>query len=60
MMYTPSKILEAQYNKYWENDRVVIVCDDYVNCFDARLVWIELERKGAEYLWVYFKTWVVK
>jgi len=59
-MYSSSETLIKKYNEYNKNDTVIVVCDDYVNCFDAIVVWIELERVWVKFLWVYFKKWVVK
>lgn len=55
LMYNTSKYLENEFNKYNENDKVIVVCNDYINCFDAQLIWIELEKRRVNLLWIYFK-----
>ena len=50
-MYTASNKIEDELWKIslWED--VIIVCDDWVNCFDAKLIWAELENGGVTFLW---------
>jgi hypothetical protein len=36
------------------------VCDDYIDCFSAMLVWIELEQRWVNLEWIYLKSWVVR
>ena len=40
-----------------KNSEVITVCDDYVNCFSAKIVWIELEKRWYKFLWVYSLTY---
>ena len=32
-----------------KNSKIITVCDNYVNCFYAKVVWIELEKRGFEF-----------
>lgn len=57
LMYTPSSKFEEVFSQIQSNQKVVTVCDDYVNCFDAKLVGIELERRGATFLGRYNSPW---
>lgn len=50
MLYTPSSELENVFAQVPWGARVVTVCDGYVNCFDARVTGIELERRGHTFL----------
>jgi hypothetical protein len=47
VMYTPSTLTEKAFSRFKEWDEFIIICDDWVNCFDAKLVWIKLEEKWA-------------
>ena len=57
IMHTPSSELEDKFNQLPPNSKVLIVCDDYVNCFDAKLTGVELEKRGHEFLGRYNKPW---
>lgn len=60
IMYSSSQYMENKFSEYWVGDRVVVICNDYVNCFDWQTIWIELEKRGVNLIWIYFKKWVVK
>jgi rhodanese-related sulfurtransferase len=38
IMYLASPRLETRYNLFTKDDSVVVVCDDYIDCFSAMLV----------------------
>lgn len=50
IMYTPTKDMDSVLSTVPANSTVITVCDNYVNCFDARLAGIELERRGNTFL----------
>ncbi len=56
IMYTSSKTLNTYFETYKNNPSpLVVVCNDYINCFDAELIWLELEKVKANFKWIYFK-----
>jgi rhodanese-related sulfurtransferase len=50
IMYTPTREMDSILSVVPPESQVVVVCDNYVDCFDARLVGIELERRGHTFL----------
>ncbi len=50
LMYTATKDIDAAFSDVPPNSKVITLCDDYVNCFDARLIGIEAEYRGHEFL----------
>jgi len=57
IMYTPTINLEKTFSKVPANSKVITVCDGYVNCFDAKITGVELERRGHQFLGRYNKPW---
>ena len=57
IMYTPTINLESVFSQVPPNSRVITVCDGYVNCFDAKITGVELERRGHTFLGRYNKPW---
>jgi len=57
IMYTPSIGLEAAFAQVSPGSKVIAVCDGYVNCFDAKITGIEMERRGYRFLGRYNKPW---
>ncbi len=57
IMYTPSIKLEETFAQVPKNSRVVTVCDGYVNCFDAKITGVELEKRGYTFLGRYTTPW---
>ncbi|MFA4815381.1 MAG: rhodanese-like domain-containing protein [Candidatus Gracilibacteria bacterium] len=57
LMYTPTDDLEAMYALIPSGSRVITICDEYTNCFMAKLVGVELEIRGAEFLGRYNRPW---
>jgi len=57
LMYTSTLNLELVFAQVPENSEIITVCDGYVNCFDAKLTGVELERRGHEFLGRYNKPW---
>ncbi len=56
-MYTASIDIEKTFEQLSPHSTVITVCDDYVNCFDAKLTGIELERRGHTFLGRYNRPW---
>lgn len=57
IMYTPTIELEKTFNQVPTNSKIITVCDGYVNCFDAKITGVELERRGHQFLGRYNKPW---
>jgi len=57
IMYTPTINLEKTFSQVPANSEVITVCDGYVNCFDAKITGVELERRGHQFLGRYNKPW---
>jgi len=57
IMYTPSAELETAFGQVPAGSRVITVCDGYVNCVDAKITGVELERRGHQFLGRFNKPW---
>ncbi|MFC1751271.1 rhodanese-like domain-containing protein [Pseudomonadota bacterium] len=57
IMYTPSKSLSAVFAAVPPGSTIITVCDDYVNCFDAKITAVELEHRGHTFIGRYNKPW---
>lgn len=57
MLYTPTNQLTAAFMQIPPHSKVITVCDDYVNCFDAKVTGVELEKRGYEFLGRYATPW---
>jgi len=57
IMHTPTEKIEEVFAKLPPGGEYITVCDGYVNCFDARITGIELERRGHTFLGRYNKPW---
>lgn len=57
ILHTPTIQLETKFNQIPKNSKIITVCDDYVNCFDAKVTGVELEKKGHQFLGRYNKPW---
>lgn len=56
-IYTPSEELAARIAQVIPGTQVITVCDDFVSCFDAKIVGIKLEKQGAAFLGRYAAPW---
>lgn len=56
-IYTPTDELEVQLGQVAAGSRVITVCDDFVSCFDAKIVGIKLEKRGATFLGRFASPW---
>lgn len=57
IMYTQTLNLENAFSQVPSGREVITVCDGYVNCFDAKITGVELERRGHAFLGRYNKPW---
>lgn len=57
IMYTPTIDLESAFSQVPARSRFITVCDGYVNCFDAKITGVELERRGNQFLGRYNRPW---
>ncbi len=56
-IYTPTEELEAQLLHIAQDRQVITICDDFVSCFDAKIVGIKLEKRGVIFLGRYATPW---
>ncbi len=57
LMHTPSSELEDAFAQVPAGSTVITICDEYTNCFMAKLVGVELERRGHTFLGRYNRPW---
>lgn len=57
IMYTATIDLEKAFSQVPTESRVITVCDGYINCFDAKITGVELEKRGHEFLGRYAQPW---
>jgi rhodanese-related sulfurtransferase len=57
IMYTATIDLEKTFAQVPANSQVITVCGGYVNCFDAKITGVELEKRGHEFLGRYTQPW---
>lgn len=57
IMYTPTIDLADVFAQVPANSTVITICDDYVNCFDAKITAVELEERGHTFIGRYNKPW---
>lgn len=60
ILYTPSKDLKKSCQQIKEPSKIITICDDNVNCLDARITGIELESRGHEFLGRFNRPWDYK
>jgi rhodanese-related sulfurtransferase len=60
LMSTPTISIEQALAQVPKSSRIITVCDGYVNCFDAKLVGVELERRGHTFLGRFAEPWKLK
>jgi rhodanese-related sulfurtransferase len=56
-IYTPTDELNAMLIQVPVGMSVITVCDDFVSCFDAKIVGIKLEKQGGMFLGRYAAPW---
>lgn len=57
VIFTPSDELDALLDQVPADSQVITVCDDFVSCFDAKIVGIKLEYRGHTFLGRYAEPW---
>ena len=57
LQQTSSQDLKVAFNKIPSKSKVITVCDEYTNCFMAKLVGIELTRRGHNFLGRFNQPW---
>ncbi len=57
LIYTPSSQNGPLLDHVPAGSRVITVCDDYVNCFDATVMGLKLQQRGHTFLGRYNKPW---
>ncbi len=57
MLSTSREDLEKLFAQIPEHSTVITICDDYVNCFDAKVTGVELEKRKHVFLGRYNKPW---
>jgi rhodanese-related sulfurtransferase len=60
LMSTPSISIEQTFAQVAPHSTIITVCDAYVNCFDAKLTGVELERRGNTFLGRFAEPWRLK
>ncbi|MFC1616478.1 rhodanese-like domain-containing protein [Patescibacteria group bacterium] len=50
VIHTPSSEMEAKLVQVASGSRVITVCDAHINCFDAKLGGLKVERRGNVFL----------
>lgn len=55
--YTPTPKLEALLVQVPPGSRFITICDDFVSCFDAKIVGVKLEKRGNTFLGRYASPW---
>lgn len=57
LMETPSSQVDTILAQVPPRKKIITICDEYINCFTAKIVWIELEKRGAIFIGRYNKPW---
>jgi rhodanese-related sulfurtransferase/uncharacterized integral membrane protein len=50
MLHMPSSASDATFSQIPKGNKIITLCDAYVNCFDASIVGVVLEKLGYEFL----------
>ncbi len=57
MLSTPKKRFDMVFWKIKKWSQIIVICDEYINCFDAKMTGIELEKRWVTFLWRYNTPW---
>lgn len=57
IIFTPSDEIDAMFKPIPTTASAIVICDDYVNCFDAKIIGVRLEARGNTFLGRYAKPW---
>ncbi len=60
LMSTPSIELPKVFDQVPAGSTIITVCGDYVDCFDAKMVGVELESRGHTFMGRYPTPWELK
>lgn len=56
-IYTPTDELNAMLAQVPAGASIITICDDFVSCFDAKIVGIKLEKNGVRFIGRYASPW---
>lgn len=56
IMSTPTADLDRVFSQIPKGSRIIVSCNAYVNCFDAKLTGIEFEKRGVVFLGRYWES----
>ena len=57
IFFTPTDVLEQLFVEIPPNSKVITICDNYISCFDAKILGVKLEKLGHTFLGRYNKPW---
>ena len=57
LLNIPTSKLSAAFAQIPAGSKVITICDAYVNCFDAKMTGVELEKRGYDFLGRYNAPW---
>jgi len=57
LLHVPSSEMVKAFAQIPPGSKVITICDAYVNCFDAKMTGVELEKRGYEFLGRYNTPW---
>lgn len=57
IIYTTTALLETAFARVPPGRDVITVCDEWVNCFDAKITGVELESRRHRFLGRYITPW---
>lgn len=57
LLNIPTSKLSAAFAQIPAGSKVITICDAYVNCFDAKMTGVELEKRGYDFLGRYNTPW---
>ena len=60
IIHTPTSKIDEVFAQVPVGSEVITICDDFVSCFDAKLVGLKLEGLGSSFLGRYSKPWEYK
>ena len=57
IIYTSSENISSLLAQIPAGKKVITVCDDFISCFDAKIVGVKVGKNGADFLGRYNKPW---
>jgi hypothetical protein len=55
IMYSSDKEVDKLLSKYNKNDRIILWCDNYLNCYYWNFIWYEIDERWLNFIWYYDK-----